>query len=645
MNLIFSAGSIDECLEKASDTLKINKNDLKYKIIKEERKFFRKKITIEIQNKDLEDNNKENSLRQDTTNRFGAQVKDGKIIVTPFDNDEIITIKGCEGVRLILNGEETNIIEGAKITDNIEYVIEESQQAERTMEISVSKNKMEAYLSIKSVPQRIYKLEDCEPRKNLVLKRVLVEKKYAPQYTPEDIRNALKEKNVVFGVLDDVLKRICDSGEVICEVVAKGVQAIDPTPESMDILFKDYDQLKENIDTEVKVDYRNRFMLASVKTGEEIARIIPSKPGKDGKDVYGNDVKHKEASRIKFKIGEGCKYEDNKILATMEGKPSFRDNIFKVHQVYEVEDVDLSTGNINFVSDVRISKTVYEGMEVVSGNTIFVGKNVESAKIAAASNIKIQGNIINSTVVAGDYSFKKKKYLLNLNDARNMIRELHSAIIQINSNSILEGRKVGELIKLLIENKYKALISLCEDIIGYCSIQGVYDSPITSFINNKIKGFGPLNIVCEDELLDFIDILSEECDELESFESNDADIDTEYIQASKLEALGSVFIHGKGQYNSEITALKNIEFLQEKSVCRGGVISAGKEIKLKTVGSEAGVNTILKVPKDGVITADIVYSNTVFCIGEKQIMLDVSSKNVKAYMDKMGDIEIDKLLL
>ena len=188
-------------------------------------------------------------------------------------------------------------------------------------------------------------------------------------------------------------------------------------------------------------------MLASVKTGEEIARIIPSKPGKDGKDVYGNDVKHKEASRIKFKIGEGCKCEDNKILATIEGKPSFRDNIFKVHQVYEVEDVDLSTGNINFVSDVRISKTVYEGMEVVSGNTIFVGKNVESAKITAASNIKIQGNIINSTVVAGDYSFKKKKYLLNLNNARNMIRELHSAIIQINSNSILEGRKVGELIK------------------------------------------------------------------------------------------------------------------------------------------------------------------------------------------------------
>ncbi|KHD13353.1 DUF342 domain-containing protein [Clostridium butyricum] len=646
MNLIFSAGSIDECLEKASDTLKINKNDLKYKIIKEERKFFRKKITIEIQNKDLEDNNKENSLRQDTTNRFGAQVKDGKIIVTPFDNDEIITIKGCEGVRLILNGEETNIIEGAKITDNIEYVIEESQQAERTMEISVSKNKMEAYLSIKSVPQRIYKLEDCELRKNLVLKRVLVEKKYAPQYTPEDIRNALKEKNVVFGVLDDVLKRICDSEEVICEVVAKGVQAINSTPEELEILFKDYDQLKENADTNIKVDYRNRFMLATVKVGEQIARVISSKPGKNGRDVYGNDVKYKEYLHMNFKIGEGCKYEDDKILATIEGKPSFKGNTFRVHKVYQVEEVNLGTGNINFVADVEISKTVDEGMEVVAGNTVFVGKNVESAKITASSDITVRGNIINSTVVAGDYSFNKKKYLLNLNNAKNMVHKLYSAVMQINNNnSILEGRKVGELIKLLIENKYKALMPLCREIIEYCSIQGVHDSPVTAFINNKLIGFGPLNIICEDELLNFIDLLSEECEELQFFDTHDANIYAEYIQASKLESMGSIFINGKGQYNSEITALNNIEFVHENSVCRGGLISAGKEIKLKTVGSEAGVNTILKVSKDGVITADIAYSNTVFCIGEKQIVLEVSSRSVKVYMDKMGDIEIDKLLL
>lgn len=37
MNLIFSAGSINECLDKALEQLNISKDDLQYKVIKEER--------------------------------------------------------------------------------------------------------------------------------------------------------------------------------------------------------------------------------------------------------------------------------------------------------------------------------------------------------------------------------------------------------------------------------------------------------------------------------------------------------------------------------------------------------------------------------------------------------------------------------
>ncbi|WP_294153774.1 flagellar assembly protein A [uncultured Clostridium sp.] len=53
----------------------------------------------------------------------------------------------------------------------------------------------------------------------------------------------------------------------------------------MEILFKDSDRLEENAETEFKIDYRNRFMLATVKTGEEIARIIPAVIGKDRRIV------------------------------------------------------------------------------------------------------------------------------------------------------------------------------------------------------------------------------------------------------------------------------------------------------------------------------------------------------------------------
>ena len=413
----------------------------------------------------------------------------------------------------------------------------------------------------------------------------------------------------------------------------------------MEILFKDFDQVEECGSTDDTIDYRNRFMLATVKSGEEIAKILPSIKGKDGKDVYGNDVKHNNFSNVKIKTGEGCKYENNKVIATIEGKPSFKSNTFKVHEVYHVQEVNLSTGNINFVADVEVANTVEEGMEVVAGNTVLVGKNVESATIAASSDITINGNVLNSTITAGKTGINKKKYLLSLNNVRNIVDELYSAAIQVSNNNILEGRRTGELIKILIENKYKTLVPLCEEILKECELQGVKDSPVTSFINKKIIGFGPLNIKNVEELLDFVDLLKEETDELESLEVDEANIYVEYMQGSKVEAIGSVFIQGKGQYTSEINALKNIEFTQENSVCRGGILSAGKEIRIKTVGSESGVNTILKVPKDGIITADIAYNNTTFCFGEKQIVLDVSSRNVKAYVDNMGDIVIDKLLL
>lgn len=646
MDLIFSARSVDECLKEASEKLDISKENLDYKIVKEERKFFKKKIIIEILNKINEKKHEVTTQEESEQNRYGAKVKDGKIIVQSFKNEnQFITIKSCTGVNLFYNGDKTDIIEDAKESDLIEYTIEETHEASRTMEISVSEDKMEAYITIKSLPQRVYKLEDCAFSKNLVLNKTLYEKKYAPKYTYEDIKNALKDRKIIFGILDEKIKEICNEEEVENVLIAKGVQAIDDTPEKMEILFKDFDQVEECGDTESKIDYRNRFMLATVRAGEEIAKIIPLIEGKDGKDLYGNDVKHKNFSHMKIKIGEGCKYENNKVIATIEGKPAFKSNTFKVHQVYQVEEVNLSTGNINFVADVEVAKSVDEGMEIVAGSTVFVGGNVESAKITASSNITINGNILNSTIIAGQSDIDKKKYLLSLNNVKNIIDELYSTVIQVSDNNILEGRKTGELIKILIENKYGTLVPLCEEILKECELQGVKDSPITSFINKKIIGFGPLNIKYEEELLDFIDFLKEETDELETFKVDEADIYVKYMQGSKVEAIGSVFIQGKGQYTSEITALKDIEFTNENSVCRGGILSAGKEIRLKTVGSEAGVNTILKVPKDGVITADIAYNNTTFCFGEKQLVLDVSSRNVKAYVDEIGDIAIDKLLL
>lgn len=644
MNLIFSAGSIEQCLKKASEKLGISKDNLKYKIIKEECKFLKKIVTIEIINEKKIQPDKEINYMKN--NNYSAEIKNGIISVKSSDDENnMITIKSCEGVDLFLNGVKTSYIKGAKESDEIKYIIKKDQQPSRSMNISISKDNMEAYITIQSIPHNIYKLEDTGLSKNLVLNRVIAEQEFAPKITEDQVKKALIENGVKFGILDEKIKEVCNKNEVNNVLVAQGVQAIEEIPEKIEILFRDHDQLEEIANTQDTIDYRNRFLLATVKEGEEIAEIIHGKEGKDGTDVLGNQVKCKSQPRAKIKIGDGCKCENGKVIALREGNPSFKLNTFKVNEVYKVKEVNLTTGNINFLADVEVENAVKEGMEIVSGNDVFIGGDVESAKIKALNDIVIEGSILNSTIIAGENIVNKKKYLLTLNNIKSIVKELYSSLIQIQvmENNLLAMKNAGELIKILIKNKYNSLIILCEQVLKESEKEG--NPSLTKFIRKKIIGFGPLNITDKIELLEFIDLLEDEENTLRLLEMYEARIYAEYIQSSKIESVGSIIIQGKGQYTSEITALKNIEFTAYDSVCRGGVLSAGKEIKIKSVGSEAGVKTILKVPKDGIITADTAYSNTIFCFGEKQRVLDRSSKNIKAYVDSMGDIVIDKLLL
>ena len=167
---------------------------------------------------------------------------------------------------------------------------------------------------------------------------------------------------------------------------------------------------------------------------------------------------------------------------------------------------------------------------------------------------------------------------------------------------------------------------------------------ICNFIRGKIIGAGPLKIKFTSELSEFISWLDEEIKPLKGDIFIPIDIHVMYMQDSKIQATGTVYIDGKGEYVTDIEAKKDVIFTREGSVARGGSIKA-KNINAKVVGSAAGVTTELRVPKTGNITADVAYQNTTFCFGEMKYVLDKASKGIKAYVDNKGEIVVDKLLL
>ena len=156
--------------------------------------------------------------------------------------------------------------------------------------------------------------------------------------------------------------------------------------------------------------------------------------------------------------------------------------------------------------------------------------------------------------------------------------------------------------------------------------------------------FRSSNIRHANELEKFVQLMKTEIKPLENNLFIPVDVYLNYVQDSNIQSTGNIYITGKGQYVSELTALKDIIFTTPGAVSRGGILDARENITCKTIGSVAGVGTTLKVLKTGQITADIVYQNTVFCFGDRQYTFEDASKQVKAYY-KDGDIVVEKFLL
>lgn len=653
MGRSFSATSIEKCLEKAASQLDISKDSIKYRVIKNERHLFKKVVKIEIV--EYEDKNSRKTAKNNTKEfdnqeivhkilEAGAKIKDGKIVVINFpDNKDIITIKPCEGIILLVNGQECKGVTPVTEQDEIEYRFEE-EIAIRDINIYITVDKMEAYITTKFIPQNVYKLDNQEYCKNLFLNKVKVSEKYPTNYKVSELEEILKSKGISYGIIKEELQNVCSEYNVTNKLIARGKMPKDDIPDEIKLRFKDTNELI-NYDSDKKIDYRNRYLIANVKSGDIIAEQIPGQEGEDGVNILGKKIKRKIAKNIKIKTGEGCTIKGNKVIATSEGKPSYRGNTFSVNKLYRAEEVNLESGNIDFVGDVEVAGNVNEGMKVVAENEVFVGNNVEAANIRAGGQININGNVLKSIIKAGNENIDFAQYLDNLKNYRVSIDNLISSVEQIKATNLFGVRSDGEIIKILMENKFKTIETMSKKILEFNSSKRIKDTALINFINNKIIGFGPIRIKKIGELYDFLEKIDKEIKDMDESIIVPADIYLDYCQRSRIEASGNIIITGKGQYISNITALKNIEFISDKAVCRGGELSAGEDIKLKTVGSKAGISTKLRVPKEGRITADIAYNNTIFCFGEKQILLEVSAKNVEAYMDKTGEIVIDKFIL
>lgn len=639
-NQIFTGKTLEACLELASSQLNIPKKNIKYKIIEEKKGFFKKRISISVQFEKEVKENKNGSIR----------VEQGKIVVkNPKEGGRPAFIRSHNEIRIIVDNVEVKDKKEVYEESSIEIFFDENT-AERRMNISLSPDKMKAFISIKYIPQNVYALKDSSEALELNIQRDVTKQIYPKAYTVEEIKQELTTNGIKFGIIEENIEKCTKMENVDDLLIAQGEEAVDGTDDIIKIAFKAGNEpkaLKE--DDHGNVDYKCIGRVKTVQKGEVFVERYEGKQGKDGLDVKGAVKKHKLGKKFNLQVGEGCELKDsNTLVATIEGKPSVKGQVFSVHQVHEVKnDVDIKTGNIEFIGDIIVNGSVREGMQINAGHDLFINKNVECAKISSKGDLEIIGNIINSTVSAGGEEVIRLKKIRILENINLALEELIKTIEHIKEHKLL-GQKVrdGEIIKVLIENKFKYMTEFCDDYIEI--VQGTADSEeekLASVIKQKFIGFAPLSIKDFSELNVLKKFIDVNIQILNGTLTIPVDMKISYCQDSTLISSGNIIITGKGEYVSEIIAYESVEFINPTSVARGGIIKAKKEIKCREVGSEGGVSTKLIVESQGNIWVDIAYQNTCFIVGEKEYILDTASKDVHAYLNCEGEIVVDKFVL
>lgn len=242
----------------------------------------------------------------------------------------------------------------------------------------------------------------------------------------DDFLKDLQFKNISYGIQTGNLQGHFQSPGLFCTdiILAKGKEPVPGVDAQIEYMFQTELHRRPTQREDGSVDYFHMTTINQCKKGDVLARIIPEKPGIDGHDIYGRAIKPRLAKPAVLKFGRNITLSEDRrtITAAVDGHVALVDDKVFVSDVYEVQNVDVSTGNLDFEGSIQINGDVSENFEVKAGGNVVINGLVEGAKIVAGGNIiiakgmngmskgflKAGGDVVvkfleNTRVVAGGY--------------------------------------------------------------------------------------------------------------------------------------------------------------------------------------------------------------------------------------------------
>lgn len=206
------------------------------------------------------------------------------------------------------------------------------------------------------------------------------------------IMEELEHAKIKYGIDQNEIERALDIKSYCTDIIlAKGKLPTAGRDAKINYYFDTNNKARPEIKEDGTVDFFKLNMLHHCTKGKVLAEIIPEERGEDGVDVFGTVTKAREVKKAKFEHGRNLEISADglKLLSMVDGHASLTDGAVFVSDIYSVENVDTSTGNIEYHGNVEVKGNVCENFKVKTDGDVFVNGVVEGAEIEAGGNIVI----------------------------------------------------------------------------------------------------------------------------------------------------------------------------------------------------------------------------------------------------------------
>lgn len=192
------------------------------------------------------------------------------------------------------------------------------------------------------------------------------------------------------------VKRVLYDGIVDVKTqIAEGIMPIDGKDGCIKYNFDINKKRTPKVLEDGSVDYKELDIINNVTEGEILAEVVPPIEGKPGMKVTGEIIPYKKGTYPNIKYGKNVRFLEDKniLIAEKNGLVTLIDNKLVVLDIYKVENVDNTVGNIHFDGTVIVRGNVLNEFKVNADGDVQINGIIEGGYVENTGDLVVKQGI------------------------------------------------------------------------------------------------------------------------------------------------------------------------------------------------------------------------------------------------------------